>query len=219
MAPGNRLDTVEAGYATLVVGPRPGRSIDAVLCDRDGTLVEDVPYNGDPAQVRPRPTVRRGLQRLRAAGLPVGIVSNQSGVARGLLTPADVERVHRRVDELLGPFDVTLWCPHGPDDGCRCRKPAPGMVLDAAARLDVDPSRCALVGDIQADMDAAAAAGAWGIMVPNSRTRPEEVRAAPTRARSFDAAVDLILARTLGPAPGGPGARLQGAGTGGGPAR
>jgi D-glycero-D-manno-heptose 1,7-bisphosphate phosphatase len=213
---------VKDGYATLVVSRQPeltGRSIDAVLCDRDGTLVEDVPYNGDPALVRPRPTVHRGLRRLRVAGLRTGIVSNQSGVARGLITPADVERVHQRVDELLGPFDVTLWCPHGPEDGCRCRKPAPGMVLDAAARLGTVPARCALVGDIQADMDAAAAARAWGILVPNSRTRLEEVRSAPTRARSFDAAADLILARTLGPAPGGTGARLQGVGTGGGPVR
>jgi D-glycero-D-manno-heptose 1,7-bisphosphate phosphatase len=188
--------------------------IDAVLCDRDGTLVVDVPYNGDPELVRPRPTVGEGLGRLREAGLPVGIVSNQSGVARGLLTPDDVERVGQRIDELLGPFDVVLWCPHGPSDGCRCRKPAPGMLLDAAARLGVDVRRCALIGDIQADLDAARAAGAWGILVPTAATRPEEVVAAPTRAATFAAAVDLVLSRTSGPAPRGPGARLVGAGTG-----
>jgi D-glycero-D-manno-heptose 1,7-bisphosphate phosphatase len=166
--------------------------IDAVLCDRDGTLVVDVPYNRDPERVWPLPTVRRGLRRLREAGIATGVVSNQSGVARGLLTASDVGRVNRRVEQLLGPFDLTIWCPHGPADGCGCRKPAPGMVLDAAARLGADPARCVVVGDIAADVDAAEAAGAWGILVPNERTRPEEVAAARTAA-TFDEAVDQVL--------------------------
>jgi D-glycero-D-manno-heptose 1,7-bisphosphate phosphatase len=175
------------------VEPGDPGPIHAVLCDRDGTLVVDVPYNRHPEQVRPLPTVRRGLARLRAAGIATAIVSNQSGVARGLLRPEDVERVNRRVDQLLGPFDVTLWCPHGPDDGCRCRKPAPGMVEDAARRLGVDVTRCVVVGDIAADVDAARAAGAGGILVPTGRTRPEEVAAAAWTAATFDAAIDHVL--------------------------
>jgi D-glycero-D-manno-heptose 1,7-bisphosphate phosphatase len=182
------------GYATRVAQAGQRWQVDVVLCDRDGTLVADVPYNRDPARVRPLPGVRRGLGRLRSAGFATGIVSNQSGVARGLMTAADVERVNRRVGELLGPFDVVLWCPHGPGDGCRCRKPAPGMVRDAAAHLGTDPSRCVVVGDIGADVDAARAAGAWEILVPTPQTRPEEVAGARVVAGDFGSAVDLILA-------------------------
>lgn len=197
--PGARYRFTRLGYATGV--DHGGlRSIDAVLCDRDGTLVVDVPYNRDPEQVRPMPTVRRGLERLRAAGIATAIVSNQSGVARGLLRAEDVERVNRRVDELLGPFDVTLWCPHGPDDGCRCRKPAPGMVEDAARHLGVDVTRCVVVGDIAADVEAAQAAGAWGILVPTDRTRPEEVAAARWTATTFEAAIDQVLRTDRRPA-------------------
>ena len=122
------------------------RFIDAVLCDRDGTLVDDVPYNGDPARVVPLPGVPEGLDRLRAAGVHLAIVSNQSGVARGLLTPAQVEAVNARVDELLGPFGAIEWCPHGPSDGCGCRKPAPGLVVRAARALGTPVGRCAVVG-------------------------------------------------------------------------
>ena len=113
------------------------RAVEAVLCDRDGTLVADVPYNGDPERVAPLRGVAEGLDRLRSAGLPVGIVSNQSGVARGWLTVALVEAVNARVAALLGPFRAVAWCPHGPADACGCRKPAPGLVLAAARALGV----------------------------------------------------------------------------------
>ncbi|WP_411573147.1 HAD-IIIA family hydrolase [Streptomyces sp. WAC 01420] len=97
----------------------------AVLFDRDGTLVHDVPYNADPARVRPVEGARAVLAELRARQIRTGVVTNQSGIARGLLTEADARRVNRRVEELLGPFDVWALCPHGPDDGCLCRKPRP----------------------------------------------------------------------------------------------
>src|ERR687898_1646687 len=89
--------------------------VDAVLCDRDGTLVVDVPYNGDPARVVPLPGVRAALDRIRARGVALAIVSNQSGVARGLISNDDVAAVCRRIDELLGPFGAVVWCPHGPN--------------------------------------------------------------------------------------------------------
>jgi histidinol-phosphate phosphatase family protein len=167
----------------------------AVLLDRDGTLLVDVPYNGDPERVEPVPSARRALDRLRAAGVPLAVVSNQSGVARGLLGHVQVAAVNRRVDELLGPIGPYLICPHGPDDGCRCRKPAPGLVLAAARALGVEPERCALIGDIGADMGAARAAGARGVLVPTAVTRPEEIVAAPEVAPDLDAAVTLLLGR------------------------
>jgi D-glycero-D-manno-heptose 1,7-bisphosphate phosphatase len=168
-----------------------------VVCDRDGTLVEDVPYNGDPGRVRPLPGVAEGLARLRAAGIALAIASNQSGVARGRLTAGDVAAVNERVDELLGPFGAAVWCPHSPDDGCGCRKPAPGLVLVAADRLGVAPEACAVIGDIGADVDAAEAAGALGILVPTARTRRAEVAAARHVAPNFLAAADGLLAGDL----------------------
>lgn len=165
----------------------------AVLFDRDGTLVVDVPYNGDPARVVPMPTARAAVDAVRARGVAVGVVSNQSGVARGLLTRAQVEAVQRRVEEVLGPFGVWAVCPHGPEDGCGCRKPAPGLVLAACARLGVDPARSVVIGDIAADLGAARAAGARGILVPTPATRPEETAAAPETAPDLLSAVRLAL--------------------------
>jgi D-glycero-D-manno-heptose 1,7-bisphosphate phosphatase len=164
----------------------------AVLFDRDGTLVHDVPYNGDPAKVDPVATARPALARLRHAGIAVGVVSNQSGVARGLLTEQDVVAVNARLDALVGPIGVWAWCPHGEADGCPCRKPAPGLVLDAARRLGVDPAACAVVGDISADLGAARAAGAVGVLVPTPATRPEEVAAARLVATDLLDALDLL---------------------------
>lgn len=139
--------------------------IRAVLFDRDGTLVEDEPYNGDPARVRPVSGAHAALSRLRSAGLRVAVVTNQSGVGRGLITRAQMDAVNARVEELLGPFDGWFVCPHAPDEGCSCRKPAPGLVLCAARALGVRPSECVVIGDKVADLEAARAAGARGICV------------------------------------------------------
>ncbi|MEV5434205.1 HAD family hydrolase [Streptomyces sp. NPDC052701] len=165
----------------------------AVLFDRDGTLVEDVPYNADPGLVRPVEGAREALGLLRERGIRTGVVTNQSGVARGLLTDADVRRVNRRVDELLGPFDVWAVCPHGPDDGCHCRKPQPGMILWAAGRICTHPADCVVIGDIGADVEAARRAGAHGILVPNGATRPEETASAGHVAPDLPAAVRAVL--------------------------
>ncbi|WP_407698557.1 HAD-IIIA family hydrolase [Streptomyces calvus] len=167
--------------------------VKAVLFDRDGTLVHDVPYNADPDLVRPVDGAREALDALRARGIRTGVVTNQSGIARGLLSEADVRRVNRRIEELLGPFDVWALCPHGPDDGCHCRKPQPGMVLWAAGRICVHPADCVVVGDIGADMEAARRAGAHGILVPTPQTRPEETDTAPRVAPDLLTAVRTVL--------------------------
>ena len=176
-----------------LLAPRPARRPQAILLDRDGTLVVDVPFNGDPERVAPVAGARRALDRLRAAGVPTAVVTNQSGIARGLLTPDDVAAVNARIERLLGPVGPWLVCPHGPEDGFGCRKPRPGLVLEAAALLGVAPERCALIGDIGADVQAARAAGARAVLVPNERTRAAEVAAAPETAPTLEDAVELLL--------------------------
>ncbi|HLI39902.1 MAG TPA: HAD-IIIA family hydrolase [Streptosporangiaceae bacterium] len=172
-------------------GPWPPRPA-AVLFDRDGTLVRDVPCNGSPDLVTPVDGAAAALARLRAAGVRVGVVTNQSGVERGLITGGQVRAVNRRVEELLGPFDVWAVCPHGPADGCGCRKPAPGLITAAAARLGADPADCVVVGDIGADVDAAYAAGARAILVPTPVTLPGELAGVPV-APDLAGAVAAIL--------------------------
>jgi HAD superfamily hydrolase (TIGR01662 family) len=168
-------------------------TVKAVLFDRDGTLVEDVPYNGDPERVRPVEGAREALALLREHGIRTGVVTNQSGVARGLLTDADVRAVNRRIDDLLGPFDVWGVCPHGPDDDCHCRKPQPGLVLWAAGRICTAPEDCVVIGDIGADVEAARRAGAHGILVPTPETRPEETVSADHVAPDILTAVRAVL--------------------------
>jgi D-glycero-D-manno-heptose 1,7-bisphosphate phosphatase len=166
----------------------------AVLFDRDGTLVVDVPYNGDPDLVRAMPGALEAVAAVRTAGLPIGVVSNQSGIARGIVTREQVDAVNARVDQLFGGFDTWQVCPHGPEDGCACRKPAPGMVLWAAEALGVDPAQAVVIGDIGADLGAAHAAGARGVLVPTPTTRHEEIWAADAVADDLTSAVRMALA-------------------------
>jgi len=168
--------------------------IRAVLFDRDGTLIADVPYNGDPERVRPMPTALSALSRLRQAGIAVGVISNQSGIGRGFVTRSQVDAVNARVDELLGPFDVWEYCPHTDDDRCPCRKPQPGMVISACRALGVDSDATVVIGDIGSDLGAARAAGAHSILVPTPATRVDEIAAASIVAGDLGEAAELVLA-------------------------
>jgi D-glycero-D-manno-heptose 1,7-bisphosphate phosphatase len=106
-----------------------------------------------------------------------------------------VAAVNARVAEELGPFEVWEQCPHAPGDGCDCRKPAPGLIRRAARRLGVPVERCAVVGDIGSDVEAARRAGARAVLVPTPVTRAEEVAAAAEVAPDLAAAVDVLLGR------------------------
>lgn len=142
----------------------------AAIFDRDGTLIENVPYNADPQAVYPMPGARAALDRLRSRRIPLAVVSNQSGIGRGYFTREQAEAVNRRVEELLGPFDVWLYCPHQDADECECRKPKPKLILDAAAALGVDPRCCVMIGDMESDLEAACNAGARAIAVGPNRS-------------------------------------------------
>ncbi|APU14404.1 MULTISPECIES: D-glycero-alpha-D-manno-heptose-1,7-bisphosphate 7-phosphatase [Actinoalloteichus] len=179
---------------------RPTGRVSAVLFDRDGTLIDDVPYNGDPGRVRLVPSARRAVERLRARDVPVGVITNQSGIGRGLLVPEQVRAVNRAVESQLGRLDVWEVCPHPPADGgvgCACRKPRPGMVLSAARRLGVPVGEVVVIGDTGSDVQAALAAGATPILVPSPTTLPAEIEQAALTADDLDLAVDLALGLVL----------------------
>ncbi len=171
--------------------PTPG----AVFLDRDGTLIEDRRYAADPTAVRLLPGVPEALVALRGAGFRLVVITNQSGIARGLITHAQYAAVRDRLDALLraagASLDATYMCPHHPDatGECECRKPAPGMFRRAARDLGIDLGRSYLVGDRWRDVAAANALGARGILVPAPGTPSEEIE----RARA-----ELAVAPTLG---------------------
>ncbi|MFD4368499.1 HAD-IIIA family hydrolase [Rhodococcus sp. NPDC058521] len=168
----------------------------AVLFDRDDTIIVDIPYLADPDQVRPVPGAVETLGNLRAQGVPIGIVSNQSGVAKGLIAPEALAAVNARVEELFGPIDTWQVCTHDDVDGCECRKPLPAMVRRAADELAVDVRRCVVIGDTGSDVQAALAAGARAVLVPTRRTLPSEVasaRLAASVSPTLVAAVGSVL--------------------------
>lgn len=135
----------------------------ALFLDRDGTLIVDVGYPKDPDRVELLPGAAAALREARAAGYLLVIVSNQSGVARGLVTPEQAARVQARAEERFAAegvrFDGAYFCFHGPDDGCGCRKPAPGLLLRAGEDLGVELSASVMVGDKPSDVQAGRSAG------------------------------------------------------------
>ena len=144
---------------------RAQRASKGVLVDRDGTIIVDVPYNGDPQRVEPIEGAKRALDALRAAGLQVGVLTNQSGVGRALITEAQMNAVNARVEELLGPFDGWFVCMHAPNEDCECRKPKPKLILDAARAWGIEPATIVVLGDKHSDVDAANNAGAQAIKI------------------------------------------------------
>ena len=150
----------------------------AIFLDKDGTLVNDVPYNVDPDLITLSPHVVEGLRLFSRLGYQLLIVSNQSGVARGLFPESALDRVWRRLDALLAAEDIHLadhyYCPHHEDGAvtayakpCDCRKPRPGMLLRAAAEHDIDLQASWMVGDILNDVEAGHRAGCHTILIDN----------------------------------------------------
>jgi D-glycero-D-manno-heptose 1,7-bisphosphate phosphatase len=148
----------------------------AVFLDKDGTLVQDVAYNVDPDRITLTPGATDAVRALNDEGFVVVVVSNQSGVARGRFDLAELDGVDRRLRELLGEggarIDDVRWCPHlegGAVEAfsisCGCRKPEPGMLLAAAADLDLDLARSWIVGDILDDVEAGHRAGCRSALV------------------------------------------------------
>jgi D-glycero-D-manno-heptose 1,7-bisphosphate phosphatase len=135
----------------------------AIFCDRDGTLIRDAGYVRDPAQIELVPGAAAALSKLRERGFLLVIVSNHSGIGRGFVTKEEADRVHHRFQELLERHnakpDATYVCPHLPSDDCSCRKPAAGLLLQAANDLSINLSKSWMIGDQPTDIEAGHRAG------------------------------------------------------------
>lgn len=154
----------------------------ALLLDRDGTIIVDVGYPRDPDAVSLLPGAAEALREASSRGWALVVVSNQSGVARGLVTPDEAGRVQERVAAQLAAAGVRLdgayFCFHGPDAGCRCRKPEPGMLEAAAADLGLELGASVMVGDKPSDVEAGRRAGCATVAFGDNPTEDATARCA-----------------------------------------
>jgi D-glycero-D-manno-heptose 1,7-bisphosphate phosphatase len=169
-----------------------------VLIDRDGTLVVEKNYLSDPGELELIPGAAEALKRLHEAGWGICVVTNQAGIARGYFDMRDLENVHQRLAEILARFGVKLdgiyLCPHGPNDGCSCRKPLPGMIHQAMAAHGFDPRQAWVIGDKEVDVGLGHAVGAKSILVRTGYGKlHESATHADFVANDLAGAVDLIV--------------------------
>ncbi len=167
-----------------------------VFLDRDDTLIYDHPYLRDPAGVELTPGAGAALKTLQDAGFRLAVVTNQSGIARGLIKPEELERIHAHLRELLRSEGVELAgifvCPHGPWEECDCRKPRTGMLEQACAQFEVDLARSAMVGDRAGDIEMGRN---FGLTTVQIRLDPERMPdcGADFTAASIPEAVPFLL--------------------------
>jgi len=167
----------------------------AVFIDRDGTIMKDCVYCSDPKKVKLFPGVPEALRRLKSQGFKLIIITNQSGIGRSLFTVKQYRAVEAEVLRQLGVglIDATYFCPDAPGQHCRCRKPAPGMVVEATREHRIDLSRSFLIGDSEIDVECAHNAGVRGIRVLTGLQRDMTGSMADWRADDLPAAVEIIL--------------------------
>ncbi len=165
----------------------------AVFLDRDGTINVDTGYMSDPGALELLPGAGRAIKKLNNQSVKVVVISNQSAVARGYATQEQVESVNNRLTELLDSedayIDAIYFCSHHPDDGCVCRKPAPGLIEAAAKKHSLIPEASYVVGDKRTDMELARAVGAKAVMV---RTGLGEVELKRSDTEPDYAAINLF---------------------------
>jgi histidinol-phosphate phosphatase family protein len=164
--------------------------IRAVLFDRDGTLIAD---RSDALEFMPG--ALGAIARLREYDMRIGVVTNQPRAGESAAARFTMYELHGRIEAHLGRFDRWFVCMHSPQERCACRKPQPGLILQALASFKVAPHECVMIGDIGSDVEAAQKAGVRAILVPTPVTRSEEVLRAPVVCGDLFEAVDRILAQ------------------------
>ncbi|HWB91792.1 MAG TPA: HAD family hydrolase, partial [Puia sp.] len=173
----------------------------AIFLDKDGTLVEDVPYNIDPERISLLPGVIRGLSALQHAGFMLVLITNQSGIVLGYFTEPELRNALEHLRDLLAAQDIHLtasyYCPHAPDiQSCDCRKPQPGLLLRAARELDLDLQNSWMIGDILDDVEAGRRAGCHTVLIDNGNETEwlrSDLRTPDITAKDLAAAAASIL--------------------------
>jgi D-glycero-D-manno-heptose 1,7-bisphosphate phosphatase len=174
----------------------------AVFLDRDGVINENWPgYVKSWEEMEFLPGALEALRALAQSDFLIVVTTNQSAIGRGLMPPQAVDRIHRLLRETVeghgGRLDAIYVCPHAPEDGCQCRKPAPGLLLAAAADLGLSLARSYLVGDALSDIQAAQAVSATGILVMTGRGREQVKQPPPAGLQPYHVAEDLAGAVDL----------------------
>jgi histidinol-phosphate phosphatase family protein len=161
--------------------------VPAVFLDRDGTVIFDKNYLSSPKQVKLYSYAADSINRLRAAGFKVIIVTNQSGVARGMFTERDLQKIHERFVFLLkkagAEIDAIYYCPHIDEDSCNCRKPKPGMVLQGAKDFNIDLEKSYTVGDSIRDYLLGYNTGGKGILVLTGHGKKQQTKIAQEKIK------------------------------------
>jgi D-glycero-D-manno-heptose 1,7-bisphosphate phosphatase len=175
----------------------------AAFLDKDGTLMEDIPYNSDPQKFVFAPGVVKGLRHLSQAGFRLLVISNQSGVARGIFPKVALEPMEEKLRQMFESeglkLDGVYWCPHHPEGNhpewaveCDCRKPAPGMIKKAATDLNIHLASSWMIGDRDSDIGAAKNAGCRGALLTSSTQQCIEPRPDLVASTFFDIALGIV---------------------------
>ena len=170
----------------------------AVFIDRDGTIMHDADYCSDPKQVQVFDGATAALRRLKDAGYKIIVITNQSGIGRGFFSETQYHAIEGEVLRQIGSdlIDATYFCPDVPGQPSRCRKPAPGMILDAARDLHVDLARSFFIGDKEIDVECGHNAGVRAIRVRTGFDKATDGSRADWVAEDFAAAAQIILKAT-----------------------
>lgn len=155
-------------------------TVKLIILDRDGVINQDSDaYIKSPGEWLPIPGSLEAIAKLNHAGYTVAVATNQSGLSRGYFDLKTLSAMHRKMEDLLsehgGQIDAVVYCPHGPKDGCDCRKPMPGMLHDIGERFQVNMKKVFFIGDTISDMKAAAAAGVKPILVRTGKGEKTEL--------------------------------------------
>lgn len=162
----------------------------AVFLDRDGVLIEDTNYPGDPEKIVFLPKIADAVRSLNEKGYKVIVATNQSGVARGYFTEKEVKEINKKIEKKLGKegakIDKFYYCPHHPDDNCECRKPKPGMLLKAKRDFNIDFKKSYVIGDALKDVETGKKVGCKTILIS------KEENAGYKTAKNLFEAVKLV---------------------------
>lgn len=167
-----------------------------IFLDRDGTIIKDFGYNPDPLKVELLPMAINALQSWKEDGWKLVLITNQSGVGRGLYTDADVKTVMDAFVNALKSNNVVLdsiyYCPHSPEENCKCRKPQPGLLLKGAEDLNIDLTASIMIGDKPSDVEAGQKAGTKTIFLGSMSIWPDHLPLPDGNATDLFSAVKIV---------------------------